>query len=92
MYNNIPQKFHSRIVMVTDSVKTDEWKGQKDLQQRETSSEEAVVRLVFVLIWQEGWQIRTFLYYYPAAPPPNTHTNHSYVTVNGSELIIYYGY
>jgi len=55
MYN-IPQKFHSREVMVTDSVKRDEWKGQKD-QQRETSSEEAVIRLVFVLILQEGWQI-----------------------------------
>jgi hypothetical protein len=43
--------------METDSVKTDEWKGRKDLQQRETSSEEAVVRLVFVLVLQEGWQI-----------------------------------
>jgi hypothetical protein len=53
---NIPQKFHSREVMVTDSVKRDEWKGQKD-QQRETSSKEAVVRLVFVLLLQEGWEI-----------------------------------
>jgi hypothetical protein len=65
--------------MVTDSVKTVEWKGQKDLQQRETCSEEAIVRLVFVLILQEGWQIPlryiicTFLQYYPAAPSP-THT------------------
>ena len=43
--------------MVTDSVKTDEWKGEEDLPRQETSSEEAVVRLVFVLILQEGWQI-----------------------------------
>jgi hypothetical protein len=43
--------------MVTGSLKTDEWKGQKDLQQLEASSEEAVFRLVFVFILQEGWQI-----------------------------------
>jgi len=93
--------------METDSVKTDEWKGRKDLQQWETSSEEAVVRLVFVLVLQEGWQIPlckiicTFLHYYPAAsPPPYTHThthththrNHSSVPSNSSELIIYCSY
>ena len=88
--------------MVTDSVKTDEWKGQKDLQQRETSSEAAVVRLVLVLTLQEGWQIPLLNYlHFPAllscsVPPPtpisHTHRNHSSVATNGSELIIHCGY